>query len=144
MLKICQDASGICEISYENEDITGPDERYQDTELLIKAAAELTEYFDGKRKVFDLPLSMHGTGFQKKVWECLLQIPYGETRTYKEIAAMTGNAKACRAVGMANHSNPVSIVVPCHRVIGSDGKLTGYAGGLELKEKLLLLEQNNK
>lgn len=110
------------------------------TELLHRAARELEEYFAGNRRAFDLPLNPSGTEFQKRVWAALEEIPYGETRTYREIAAAAGCPKGYRAVGMANHQNPISIIVPCHRVIGSDGKLTGYGGGLEVKEFLLELE----
>ena len=112
--------------------------------LLLKAEQQLMEYFSDKRKSFDLPLAPKGTEFQKKVWAALCEIPYGETRTYADIAKMIGNEKACRAVGMANHVNPIPVIVPCHRVIGSNGKLTGYAGGLEKKQLLLDLEQRNK
>lgn len=113
------------------------------TELLLKAERELLEYFAGERKAFDLPLHLEGTPFQLKVWNALLTIPYGETRSYKEIAQVIGNEKACRAVGMANNRNSVMILVPCHRVIGADGGLVGYGGGLALKEKLLELEKKN-
>lgn len=102
---------------------------------------ELSEYFQGRRTEFSVPLNPSGTQFQKQVWKALREIPYGETRSYKEIAEVIGNPKACRAVGMANHKNPLPILVPCHRVIGSDGSLTGYAGGLEIKKKLLCLER---
>ena len=112
-----------------------------ETQLIKKTAKELDEYFSGKRKVFDLPVTFHGTGFKVKVWESLHAIKYGETRSYKEVAALLGNPKASRAVGMANKRNPVPIIVPCHRVIGHDGSLVGYSGGLELKEKLLNLEK---
>lgn len=101
---------------------------------------ELTEYFLGKRKQFTVPLHLVGTEFQKKVWRALLEVPYGKTVTYKDIAKKIGNPKALRAVGMANNKNKIPIIVPCHRVIGSDGKLTGYAAGLSIKEKLLKLE----
>jgi len=113
----------------------------QETPLIKKAARQFSEYFDGKRKTFDLPLIMRGTAFQKKVWKALQNIPYGKTVSYGEIAAKIGNPKACRAVGMANNRNPISIIVPCHRVIGHNGSLTGYGGGLELKQKLLELEK---
>lgn len=113
----------------------------EETPLLAEARRQLTEYAQGKRREFCLPLSLHGTPFQKKIWAALQTIPYGETRTYGQIAAQTGNPKASRAVGMANHNNPVAIIVPCHRVIGVGGKLTGYAGGLDKKERLLKLEQ---
>jgi O-6-methylguanine DNA methyltransferase len=105
---------------------------------------QLDEYFSGKRKKFDIPTKIHGTDFQKKVWKALCDIPYGETRTYKEIAIAIGNDKACRAVGLTNNRNPITILIPCHRVIGSNGKLVGYAGGLDMKIGLLELESANK
>ena len=114
-----------------------------ETPLLCKAAKQITEYFAGERTVFDLPLRLHGTEFQQKVWAALCTIPYGETRSYKQIAEQTGNPRACRAVGMANNRNPVSIIVPCHRVVGHNGALTGYGGGLPAKEYLLKLEQGH-
>jgi len=112
-----------------------------ETPLIKKTAAQLEEYFDGKRKVFDIPLFLKGTAFQQAVWKALLRIPYGETKSYKEVATMAGNAAACRAAGMANNRNPVAIIVPCHRVIGADGSLTGYGGGLDKKQYLLDLEK---
>ena len=114
------------------------------TELSDRVFEELQEYFAGERTEFDLPLKAEGTEFQKKVWNALLTIPYGETRSYKEIAAQIGEEKASRAVGMANNKNPIAILIPCHRVVGADGSLTGYAGGLEIKKKLLKLEQEKK
>jgi len=111
-----------------------------ETPLLKKAAKQIDEYFNKKRQIFDLPLVLHGTDFQIKDWKALQKIPYGRTLSYGEIAAMIGKPKACRAVGMANNRNPISIVIPCHRVIGHDGSLTGYGGGLKLKQKLLDLE----
>ncbi len=116
----------------------------QATDFTDRIYAQIIEYLNGKRKMFSLEYKMYGTEFQKKVWEQLLKIPYGETRTYKEIAIAIGNPKACRAVGMANNKNPISIVVPCHRVIGSNGDLVGYAGGLDIKKALLDLERQNK
>lgn len=110
------------------------------TPLLEEAARQLEEYFAGQRKEFSLPLAPKGTEFQLRVWQALLQIPYGETRSYGELAAMVGNPKACRAVGGANHRNPLSILIPCHRVVGTGGSLIGYAGGLSVKEFLLKLE----
>jgi methylated-DNA-[protein]-cysteine S-methyltransferase len=110
------------------------------TVLLLKAADELREYFAGKRKSFDLPLSPQGTAFQQSVWNSLLQIPYGETRSYKQIAELIGCPAGCRAVGGANNRNPISIIIPCHRVIGANGSMVGYGGGLKLKEYLLALE----
>ena len=112
-----------------------------ETPLIQKAVAQIKEYFEGKRKQFNLPLVMHGTEFQMAVWQALQKIPYGETRSYKEIAVSIGRPKAVRAVGMANNRNPISIIVPCHRVIGHDGKLVGYGGGLPLKQYLLELER---
>ena len=118
------------------------DGKEEETELINKTYKELDEYFRGKRKTFDIPLKIEGTEFQKKVWNALLEIPYGETRSYLDIAKRVGNPKASRAVGMANHNNKIIIIIPCHRVIGSNKKLIGYAGGLDVKEKLLKLEQN--
>lgn len=111
------------------------------TLLIGQAISELEEYFAGGRQSFTLPLSPQGTPFQKSVWDALLTIPYGQTRTYGQIAAQIGKPKACRAVGLANHNNPISILIPCHRVIGANGSLTGYGGGLPAKKKLLELEQ---
>ncbi len=114
------------------------------TEFTDLVFNELQEYFIGKRKEFTFKYVFHGTDFQKKVWKALCDIPYGQTRSYKQIAMAIGNEKACRAVGMANNKNPISIVVPCHRVIGSGGKLVGYGGGLDIKEYLLNLEMKFK
>jgi methylated-DNA-[protein]-cysteine S-methyltransferase len=108
--------------------------------LTDRAAKQLEEYFAGKRREFDVPLSAQGTYFQRFVWEKLQGIPYGETRSYGQVAQMIGNPKASRAVGMANNKNPIWIIIPCHRVIGADGSLTGYGGGLDVKKKLLELE----
>lgn len=108
--------------------------------LALRTEQELTEYFQGKRKEFDLPLKPDGTVFQQKVWAALRQIPYGETRSYRQLAEAVGNSKACRAVGMANHRNPILILTPCHRVIGADGSLTGFGAGLDVKRFLLDLE----
>jgi len=107
-----------------------------------KTAKELVEYFDGKRKEFTVPLNPKGTEFQKKVWNALIDVPYGETKTYKDIAIAVGSEKACRAVGLANNKNPIWIIVPCHRIIGASGSLTGYGGGLDMKQSLLDLEKN--
>ena len=112
------------------------------TSILYQSSQQLREYFEGRRNVFDLPLAMSGTQFMLSVWQSLLTIPYGETRSYAEIAYSIGNKNACRAVGMANHRNPIPIIVPCHRVIGSDGKLVGYGGGLKIKSYLLELERH--
>jgi len=112
----------------------------RDDELLADARRQLTEYFAGERTTFDLPLRPAGAPFQLRVWDALLRIPYGETASYGEIARELGHPTAARAVGAANGRNPLAIVVPCHRVIGSNGSLTGYAGGLECKRALLDLE----
>ncbi|MBQ8310294.1 MAG: methylated-DNA--[Clostridia bacterium] len=114
------------------------------TETLRRVAEQLDEYFAGVRQAFDLPYRLHGTPFQMRVWQALCEIPYGETRTYREIAVRIGAPKASRAVGMANHNNPIDILVPCHRVIGTNGKLTGYADGLEIKAYLLNLERKSQ
>jgi len=111
------------------------------TPLIEKTFTQIEEYLDLKRTKFNLEIELKGTPFQKSVWEELLNIPYGEVRSYKEIAKAIGNGKAYRAVGSANNKNPVAIVVPCHRVINANGNLSGYAGGLALKEKLLNLEK---
>ena len=113
----------------------------QETELIRKAYEQLTDYLCGRRTNFDLPLNPEGTEFQKKVWDALCDIPYGETRSYKQVAEAVGNPKASRAIGMANNRNPIMIFIPCHRVIGADGSLVGYGGGLHIKEKLLSIER---
>ena len=118
----------------------GADGAQDASPLLDAAEAQLREYFAGTRRTFDLPLAPAGTPFQQSVWQALQTIPYGETRTYGHIAMQIGHNKSFRAVGMANHHNPIPIVIPCHRVIGANGTLTGYAGGLEIKRKLLALE----
>ncbi|WP_439212817.1 methylated-DNA--[protein]-cysteine S-methyltransferase [Duffyella gerundensis] len=111
-----------------------------DHPLLLQAEQQLQEYFAGTRQRFDLPLDFAGTEFQRKVWAALVSIPFGETRSYKQIAEQIGHPSAMRAVGAANGRNPVSIIAPCHRVIGANGKLTGFAGGLDIKAFLLSLE----
>ncbi len=113
-----------------------------ETPIIKETITQLEEYFIKKRKTFDLPLKLEGTDFQKQVWKALLTIPYGKTATYKDIAKIIGNEKASRAVGMANNKNKLPIILPCHRVIGANGDLTGYAGGLEIKQKLLNLEKS--
>lgn len=135
-ITIYSDENCISELKFENKPGGKP------TALINKAFKEIEEYFLGKRKNFNLPLNPQGTEFQKQVWKELTKIPYGELRTYKDIAVACGNPKACRAVGMANNKNPICIIIPCHRVIGSNGALTGYSGGLEIKERLIQLESN--
>ena len=117
------------------------DVEIKETTLISKTINEIKEYLNGNRKKFDIPIKLNGTGFQKKVWNELLKIPYGETCSYKDIAIRINNEKGVRAVGMANHNNPIAIIVPCHRVIGKNGKLVGYAGGIDIKSKLLEIEK---
>ncbi|RRZ93006.1 methylated-DNA--[protein]-cysteine S-methyltransferase [Erwinia sp. 198] len=143
-LKLIASDKGLAAVLWENED----PRRYRLPELLqegshpilLETARQLAEYFAGKRRQFALPLDFVGTEFQKKVWAALVAIPFGETRSYREIACEIGHPAAVRAVGAANGKNPVSIIAPCHRVIGANGKLTGFAGGLEVKAYLLKLE----
>ena len=130
---------GLTWISWEMPPFSPLEEDPNDP-LLLTAKEQLDQYFAGARRAFDLPLAPQGTPFQQAVWAALRTIPYGETRSYLEIARQVGNPKACRAVGMANHRNPLAIVVPCHRVVGAGGQLTGYAGGLDVKRRLLDLE----
>jgi methylated-DNA-[protein]-cysteine S-methyltransferase len=115
-----------------------------DLPILVETETQLNDYFASRRETFDLKLNFQGTEFQKSVWNALLRIPFGETRTYREIAVELGNVNATRAVGAANGRNPISIVAPCHRVIGADGSLTGYAGGLAAKATLLNLESTGR
>jgi methylated-DNA-[protein]-cysteine S-methyltransferase len=121
-----------------------PDAVAAETALLRRAAEQLEEYFEGRRQAFDLPLKLSGTMFQNAVWAALRTIPYGEMRSYRDIAAAVGNPNAARAVGMANNKNPIAIIVPCHRVVGADGRLVGYGGGLHIKTALLTLEARFK
>ena len=134
-LRIDTDEKGICGMNRTEEPLRPPAEPLQ-----TDCARQLAEYFTGTRRVFDLPLHPVGTAFRMKVWSELQQIPYGQTITYGELARRVGNARGARAVGGANHHNPISIIIPCHRVIGADGSLTGYGGGLDMKEALLRLE----
>mgnify|MGYP000211876050 CR=1 FL=1 len=117
-----------------------PDWQRGASDLTDRAARQLGEYFAGERRVFDLPLNPRGTDFQRRVWDALLRIPYGETRSYRQQAESLGDLKAIRAVARANGANRIAVVIPCHRVIGADGSLTGYAGGLDMKARLLTLE----
>jgi methylated-DNA-[protein]-cysteine S-methyltransferase len=143
-LKLVASERGLVAILWEND---GPrrvvlgDLREDDRQpILVETERQLKEYFAGKRQEFSLPLDLNGTPFQKSVWEALLAIPFGETRSYGQLARQLGRPSAMRAVGAANGRNPLSIVVPCHRVIGSSGKLIGFAGGLETKAQLLKME----
>jgi methylated-DNA-[protein]-cysteine S-methyltransferase len=143
-LTLVASSQGLAAILWEND---RPDrvrltiDAQDDTNpVLLETERQLGEYFAGRRTTFDLKLDMAGTAFQRKVWSALLTIPFGETRSYAQIARQIGSPAAVRAVGAANGKNPVSIVAPCHRVIGSTGKLTGFAGGLDVKARLLVLE----
>lgn len=131
----------IVEILINEEARTAKNES---TILIDEAFKQLDEYFKGSRKVFNLKIKFKGTEFQKRVWDELYKIPYGETRCYQDIAILIGNYKASRAVGMANNKNPIPIIVPCHRVLGKNGSLVGYATGLEMKQMLLDLERKYK
>lgn len=135
-IKIVERNGAVEEISF----INNPTDFGVANKTLNEAFKEIKEYFLGKRKIFTFKYNLKGTPFQVKVWNELEKINYGETKTYKDIAEAVGRPKGCRAVGGAIHNNPIGIVVPCHRVIGKNGKLTGYAGGLEIKEELLKLE----
>jgi methylated-DNA-[protein]-cysteine S-methyltransferase len=143
-LKLVASDAGLAAILWPDDDPArvrlGAPLENADHPVLLETQRQLREYFDGRRKAFDLKLDFTGTPFQRKVWAALLTIPYGETRSYAQIARQIGHPDAVRAVGAANGKNPISIVAPCHRVIGSTGKLTGFAGGLEAKAFLLALE----
>lgn len=117
------------------------DEAKKSSSIMHEAKKQLEEYFNGERKDFSLPISLEGTPFQKSVWQALQEIPYGTTKSYQEVATIVGNRNSVRAVGGANHHNPISIIVPCHRVIGKNGTLVGYGGGLDVKAFLLKLEE---
>jgi len=137
-ITIASDGNAIVALVFSESAVSGGQKEASSlTDLAVK---QIEEYFTGKRRQFDLPVSPSGTCFQEAVWKELLAIPYGETRSYKQIAQAIGKPKACRAVGMANNRNPISIIIPCHRVIGANGSLVGYGGGLEMKQKLLDLE----
>lgn len=140
-LKLAYTDSSIVSLLRAKEDQKLINSNYSNS-LLENTIKQLDEYFSGKRIEFDLPLQFTGTEFQKKVWKALLNIPYGETRSYKDIAIEIGNPKACRAVGGANNKNPIILICPCHRVIGASGKLVGYGGGMDMKEYLLNLEKS--
>lgn len=139
-LTLAQEAGALTHLLFGRVEFAGA--RIEKTPLLGEAWGQLEEYFAGARREFTIPLAPKGTGFQMRVWEALRTIPYGETRSYAQVAALAGSPKAFRAAGMANHHNPISIIIPCHRVIGKDGSLTGYGGGLEVKKFLLDLEKH--
>lgn len=134
----------LCGIFWDDQKLPKEKPGSAESKVLDQAELQITEYLEGKRSKFDIPLKLEGTEFQKRVWAELQKIPYGETRSYKEIAIAVKNPKACRAVGTANGRNPISIIVPCHRVINEGGKLGGYGGGLTIKEKLLAIETKMK
>lgn len=145
LIRLITSDKGLVAVLWEGEDykrtkLSIP-VREDDDPILLQAENQLTEYFENKRKTFDVPLDFKGTDFQVKVWEALLQIPYGVTKTYGDLARLLGDIKAVRAVGGALNKNPVSIIVPCHRVVGASGKLVGFAGGLGNKSILLDLEK---
>ena len=145
-LFIAEEDGAIVRVEFDKD--PPPGARMAQSALLAECMKQLTEYFAGNRREFDLPVKLRGTPFQMACWEALREIPYGETRSYADIARRIGKPKACRAVGGANHVNPVSIIVPCHRVIGASGKLVGYGGGLNtnglsVKEYLLALERGS-
>jgi methylated-DNA-[protein]-cysteine S-methyltransferase len=145
VLKLVAISSGLAAVLWENDDPKrvriGPTSEDAADAILVEAKRQLKAYFAGGLKVFTLRLDFHGTDFQKNVWEALLTIPFGETRSYSDIACQIARPKASRAVGAANGRNPISIIAPCHRVIGSNGALTGFAGGIAAKEYLLRLER---
>ncbi|PSK91231.1 methylated-DNA--[protein]-cysteine S-methyltransferase [Taibaiella chishuiensis] len=147
-IRMIATGKGLAAILWEGEDYSRtklpvPEQEDQHP-VLLQTRQQLQEYFDKKRTDFSIPLDLRGTAFQVRVWEALLRIPYGATRTYGELARLLGDSKAVRAVGGALNKNPVSIIVPCHRVVGVSGKLVGFAGGLENKSILLDLEQQHK
>ena len=141
-LSIIADDHGILEIRFPNNSTSLPLATNKTNEFIERAIDQLRAYFDGRLKVFDLPLSLNGTDFQKGVWAQLQKIGHGDTASYRDVAVAMGNPKASRAVGMANNKNRIPIVIPCHRVIGSDGSLTGFAGGLDTKRWLLNHERD--
>lgn len=142
VIGICDNGKEIIEVFFGN--IKKENFSLVETSLIKETHRQIDLFLKGKLKNFDIPLDFNGTDFQVKVWRALMEIPYGETRSYKDIAEKAESPKAYRAVGMANNKNPISIIIPCHRVIGSDGKLVGFGGGIGVKEKLLNLEKENK
>jgi len=141
---IAEENDAITELFFESHvpaGFTKAERREVETPLTKEAAIQVRDYLAGGRRDFSLPLALHGTDFQVAAWRGLLTIPYGETRSYKDMAELIGRPRAVRALGLANNRNPISIIVPCHRVIGHDGSLVGYGGGLPLKRHLLDLEQ---
>ncbi len=142
-ITLAEEDGKITNLSFPKEEIL-TEAKLEETQTLKLAAMQLIEYFSGIRQVFDMPLAPLGTPFQQTVWKALLQIPYGETISYGKLANSIGRPGAARAVGLANNRNPIPLIIPCHRVIGANGKLVGYGGGLPIKEQLLELERKNK
>ena len=138
---LAEENNAITDLFFGDDPLPGS--RLNETPLLKAAFGQLQEYLEGGRKAFELSLNPHGSEFFRKVWKALEAIPYGQTRSYGHIAAEIGQPKACRAVGLANNRNPIAIIIPCHRVIGADGRLVGYGGGLHIKEYLLDLEKKS-
>ncbi|MFV0470290.1 MAG: methylated-DNA--[protein]-cysteine S-methyltransferase [Dysgonomonas sp.] len=139
---IAQTGDSVVKVAFDENEMKGFVEK--ETSLMTSAFAQIDEYLHGSRKTFTFPIKYVGTAFQIKVWKIIMDIPYGETRTYKQVAILIGSPNAVRAVGHANGKNPNLIITPCHRVVGSDGSLTGYAGSLDVKQKLLKIERSNK
>lgn len=139
-ITVAEEAGFVTNVSFDKSKFKG---NFGSNDSLEEVFTQLDEYFEGRRKEFTIPLNPKGTAFQQKIWSILYTIPYGETRTYKEIAELAGNSGASRAVGNANNKNPIAIIIPCHRVIGASGELTGYAGGLDIKRKLIELEKKS-
>ena len=146
LIRICKTGGFLTRVEFFEQ---SPESKQSQSEsiqisnsLLKDASSQLGEYFEGRRQKFDLPLKPHGTEFQRSAWESLLSIPYGETRSYLQQAEYIHNPKAIRAIGQANSRNPIQIIIPCHRVIAKNGSLTGYAGGLKRKKRLLELENS--
>lgn len=137
---IAEESGRVTNLFFSGEHVPMEMQR-KETDTLKKAADQLREYLQGKRMAFDVPLAPEGTAFQKKVWEALIKIPYGETSSYGKLAKDIGKPGAARAVGLANNRNPIPVIIPCHRVIGADGSLVGYGGGLPMKDRLLALEK---
>ncbi|MGI6442551.1 MAG: methylated-DNA--[protein]-cysteine S-methyltransferase [Synergistaceae bacterium] len=142
-LTITEENDFITNIDFEGTYEENKNAILEESKLIRKAYSQLKEYFEGSRKKFDLPIKADGTAFQSSCWNEFIKIPYGNTRSYKQIAESVGSPKACRAVGMAANRNPIGIIIPCHRILGADGALVGFGGGLKIKEYLLSLEKNN-
>ena len=138
---IAEEDGAISHVFFQNTTNKPVGAEIKETPLIKRAMTQISEYFDGRRTEFDLPLTYNGTQFQVAAWEALCKIPYGGLRSYKEQAISVGSPKACRAIGLANNRNPISIIIPCHRVVGHNGKLVGYGGGLSIKEFLIDLEK---